>query len=182
MAATGTCEIVFDGALARQIGEPGAYLARPGFWHGGAGIAACWYGCAVELAAVLRAQVVRRQDPYACAHLGAADAQLAAAGALLRETAAWIDGHPRADAMRRAMRTRLAVEQAATAVLAHATRALGPGPLCSDLHFARAAADLPVFLRQSRAERDEAMLGEALRAAPDPLAYEADPQWRLVCP
>ncbi|GAB7523968.1 acyl-CoA dehydrogenase [Paraburkholderia sp. 2C] len=186
MAATGTSEVCFDGALAWQVGAAGAYLARPGFWHGGAGIAACWYGCAADIAAVLRAHVVRRQDPHACAHLGAADAQLAAAGALLRETAAWIDRYPRADAMRRVMRARLAVEEAATSVLAHATRALGPGPLCTDLHFARAAADLPVFLRQSHAERDAASLGEALRHASDrfalldPLACEEpDAQWPL---
>jgi hypothetical protein len=169
MAATGTSEVCFDGALAVQVGAAGAYLARPGFWHGGAGIAACWYGCAAEIGAVLRAHVVRRNEAHACAHLGAADARLAAAGALLRETAAWIDRYPRADAMRRAMRARLAVEEAATSVLAHATRALGPGPLCTDLHFARAAADLPVFLRQSHAERDAASLGEALRNPPDPL-------------
>jgi hypothetical protein len=184
MAATGTSEVCFDGALAVQVGVAGAYLARPGFWHGGAGIAACWYGCAAEIAAVLRAHVVRRNEPHACAHLGAVDAQLAAAGALLRETAAWIDRYPRADAMRRAMRARLAVEEAATAVLAHATRALGPGPLCTDMHFARAAADLPVFLRQSHAERDAASLGEALRNPfdpLDPLACEApDTRWRLA--
>jgi hypothetical protein len=196
MAATGTSEVCFDGALAVQVGAAGAYLARPGFWHGGAGIAACWYGCAAEIAAVLRAHVVRRNEAHACAHLGSADAQLAAAGALLRETAAWIDRYPRADAMRRAMRARLAVEEAATSVLAHATRALGPGPLCTDLHFARAAADLPVFLRQSHAERDAASLGEALRNPPDapdpldlhdspdrldPLACEGpDRQWRLA--
>jgi hypothetical protein len=191
MAATGTSEVCFDGALAWQVGAAGAYLARPGFWHGGGGIAACWYGCAAGIAAVLRAHVARRKDPHACAHLGAADTQLAAAGALLRETAAWIDRYPRADAMRRAMRARLAVEEAATAVLAHATRALGPGPLCTDLHFARAAADLPVFLRQSHAERDAAALGEALCNGPDPLGSldpldplaceESDTRWRLAC-
>jgi alkylation response protein AidB-like acyl-CoA dehydrogenase len=182
MAATGTCEVSFDGAHARQIGAVGDYLARPGFWHGGAGIAACWYGCAVQIASVLRAQVTRRAEPHACAHLGAADAQLAAAGALLRETAAWIDQHRRANALRRAMRARLAVEQAATAVLAHAMRALGPGPLCSEPHLARAVADLPVFLRQSHAERDEAALGEALRDAPDQLTCEPETLWRLAGP
>jgi hypothetical protein len=52
------------------------------------------------------------------------------------------------------------VEEAATAVMHHATRALGAGPLCRDARFARALADLPVFLRQSHAERDLAALGE----------------------
>jgi hypothetical protein len=182
MAATGTCDVRFDGARARQVGEAGAYLARPGFWHGGAGIAACWYGCAVELVAALRTQVAARAEPHACAHLGAADAQLAAAGALLRETAAWIDAHRRADAMRHAMRARLAVEQAVSAVLGHVTRALGAGPLCSDAHFARAVADLPVFLRQSHAERDAAALGDALRNARDPREREPDPLWALAGP
>ncbi len=104
--------------------------------------------------------------------LGAVDAQLAAAGALLRETAAWIDRHPRDDCTRRAMRARLAVERAATAVIDHVTRALGAGPLCGDRWFANAVADLPVFLRQSHAERDEAALGQTL-------LDERTPPWRL---
>jgi len=187
MAATGTAEVRFDGAHAVQLGEPNAYLERPGFWHGGAGIAACWYGAAAQLGATLRATVARRRDPHACAHLGAVDIHLAAAGALLRETAAWLDRHPDQDAMRGALRTRLAVEHAASAVLMHVTRALGAGPLCSERRFARAAADLPVFLRQSHAERDEAALGMALVDAQldvsvDPSANASatlDTAWRL---
>jgi hypothetical protein len=65
------------------------------------------------------------------------------------------------------MRARLAVEAAATEVLRHATRALGAGPLCRDARFARLAADLPVFLRQSHAERDLATLGSLLNQQED---------------
>jgi hypothetical protein len=36
---------------------------------------------------------------------------------------------------------------------------LGAGPYCKDRQFARLIADLPVFLRQSHAERDLAALG-----------------------
>ena len=36
------------------MGADGAYLDRPGFWHGGAGIAACWHGGAVALAQFAR--------------------------------------------------------------------------------------------------------------------------------
>jgi hypothetical protein len=50
-------------------------------------------------------------------------------------------------------------------VIDHATRALGAGPLCRNARFARALADLPVFLRQSHAQRDLAALGERLAAA-----------------
>jgi hypothetical protein len=57
------------------------------------------------------------------------------------------------------------VEEAATAVMNHATRTLGAGPLCRNARFARALADLPVFLRQSHAERDLAALGELVAAA-----------------
>ena len=39
-------------------------------------------------------------------------------------------------------------------VIHHAGRALGATPYCRDQHFARLMADLPVFLRQSHAERD----------------------------
>lgn len=39
-------------------------------------------------------------------------------------------------------------------------RALGASPFCRNNHFARLSADLPVFMRQSHAERDLAALGE----------------------
>ncbi|SDI84563.1 hypothetical protein SAMN04487926_125105 [Paraburkholderia steynii] len=162
MRATGTSSVRFDGARAVQVGNADAYLSRPGFWHGGAGIAACWYGCAAALASILRDSVKRHDDPHACAHLGAADAELSAVAALLRESAAWIDGHPRDDAQQCALRVRVAVEQAAEQVMQHVSRALGAAPFCTDPWFARAIADLPVFLRQSHAERDECALGRTL--------------------
>ncbi|MBP0590100.1 acyl-CoA dehydrogenase [Paraburkholderia sp. LEh10] len=162
MRATATSEVRFDGARAVQIGESGAYLSRAGFWHGGAGIAACWYGCAAALAAILRSSVKRHAEPHACAHLGAADAELSSVAALLRETAAWIDEHPRDDARQCALRVRVAVEQAAGQVMEHVSRALGAVPFCTDDWFAHAIADLPVFLRQSHAERDECALGLTL--------------------
>ena len=56
----------------------------------------------------------------------------------------------------------MTVEAAATTVLEHASRALGAGPLCRNAGFARMVADLPVFLRQSHAERDLATLGSEL--------------------
>jgi hypothetical protein len=44
----------------------------------------------------------------------------------------------------------------------HAGRALGAAPLCRNEHFARLMADLPVFIRQSHAERDEAALAQRI--------------------
>ncbi|MEM5385847.1 acyl-CoA dehydrogenase [Paraburkholderia phymatum] len=175
MRATGTGAVRFDGARAIKVGEAGAYLARPGFWHGGAGIAACWYGCAAALASVLRDSVRRHADPHACAHLGAADAELSAVAALLRESAAWIDEHPRDDAQQCALRVRVAVEQAAGQVMEHVSRALGAVPFCTNGWFAHAIADLPVFLRQSHAERDECALGKTLLDEED-----AGEHWKLT--
>lgn len=169
MAATASVDVLFDGALAEPVGAPHAYVGRPGFWHGGAGIAACWWGGAVGIARAVRAALApRAPDAHQLAHLGAIDVALAGCAALLREAAAWIDRHPAQDAQAWALRVRLAVEQGAEAVLHHAGRALGAGPLCKQPALARAMADLPVFMRQSHAERDLAALGRALGREAEP--------------
>ncbi len=121
---------------------------------------------------------MQRADGHRLAHLGAVDVALAGAAAVLRETAAHIDANPQANAQPEAMRTRLIVEEAATAVMTHATRTLGAGPLCLDARFARALADLPVFLRQSHAERDLAALGELIVKPGDDSAAGGAP-WTL---
>lgn len=171
MAATASVDVVFDDVPAVPVGAPGAYLNRPGFWYGGAGIAACWYGAAQALAEYLHAAAHGQvggnpagvsADAHRLAHLGAVEVALGGAAALLHSTATAIDREPGAYAGRITMRLRLAVENAATEVLNHASRALGAGPLCRDQRFARMAADLPVFLRQSHAERDLASLGAVL--------------------
>jgi len=170
MAATRSATVDFDGALARCVGAPQAYLQRPGFWHGGAGISACWYGAASRLASYLRNG--RPDDPHAMAHLGAVDAALAGAAGALRECANWIDDNPDADSELPARRVRAQVEGAVEAVQWHVGRALGATPFCRDRRFARIAADLPVFLRQSHGERDLAHLG--LR-----LANQRQERWTL---
>ena len=50
--------------------------------------------------------------------------------------------------------------------------ALGAGPLCRDAGFAQVMADLPVFIRQSHAERDQAAHGQSV------LNHESAP-WAL---
>ena len=159
MAGSASVDVRFDGAHATQLGQPGDYTRRTGFWHGGAGIAACWYGGAWGIARTVHERSGGSKAPHQLAHLGAIDVALAGAAAVLRESAEWIDTHRDADAQAVAMRARLVVEHAAEEVIHHAGRALGAGPLCRDARFARAMADLPVFLRQSHAERDLASLG-----------------------
>lgn len=168
MASTGSVEVGFEQAQAQLVGMPGDYLTRPGFWHGGAGIAACWYGAAAGLAEYLKRYCQQRQnDPHALAHLGAVDAALSSAAAALRECAQWIDDHPATDAQLPVRRVRAHVEHACEQVLQHVGRAMGATPFCRDARFARLAADLPVFLRQSHAERDLAELGRLVAANDD---------------
>ena len=162
MAACASVEVVFDDAVAVAVGGPGDYLQRPGFWQGGVGIAACWYGAAQRLAEALREHCHRREEPHALAHLGAVDMALYAAATVLRKAARQIDDQPLANAQLLARRTRAAIEAAANEVIHHVGRAMGAGPYCRDPHFAQLIADLPVYLRQSHAERDLAALGQQL--------------------
>jgi hypothetical protein len=176
MAASTSLTTTFHGAVGYRVGNEGAYLERPGFWHGGAGIAACWHGGAVALARALKEALSMAppspHNAFRLAALGRVDVALHATAALLRDAAHWIDEHPSLDASAVALRVRLAAEQSATRVLDEVGRALGATPFCRDRRFAQMAADLPVFVRQSHGERDLAALGERAAAS-------GDAAWRL---
>ena len=176
MQGSGSFDVVCTAVPARIVGPVGGYLDRPGFWHGGAGVAACWYGAAAAVGSRVRDLQVGRDEPHALAHLGAIDAALAAGAALLRETAAAIDAAPARDAMRVVLRARGAVADLTEVVLHHALRAIGPGPLCNEPDLARHVADLPVFVRQCRAEHDQVAQARALLA--DAHAFSGD-GWTL---
>ena len=159
-SATGT--VRFDGVRAEPVGSPEAYLERAGFWHGGIGVAACWFGGALKVADALHRSAVRRPlDDLAAAHLGAVDAALAGARWTLDGAAAEVDAQPdaRPPAVLRARRVRAVVEAAATTTIDHVGRALGATPLVVDADHTTAVSDLTVYLRQSHAERDLAALG-----------------------
>lgn len=163
MADTQSFTVTFRDARARRVGAPGAYLSRAGFHHGAAGVAACWYGAATGMAEVVRETLLHSPgDPHALAHLGAIDVALAQAASVLRAAAKAIDAHPTRPCLEAVRRARLAVEAAVETILWHAPRAIGPSPMCRNARFARLLADLPVFIRQSHAERDLAAHGRAL--------------------
>ena len=176
MASSLSVTVRFDGAKGRRVGLEKAYLSRPGFWQGGAGIAACWYGGAVGIANALRKALRARPSSdargYQLASLGKVDLALSETAATLRDAARWIDSHPAGDASRVALAARLSAECCAKKVLDEVGKAMGATPFCLDEKFAKAAADLPVFIRQSHADRDFAALGERS------LAPEAAP-WTL---
>lgn len=171
MAGSDSRTVRFTDAPARPVGGPGAYVDRPGFWHGGIGVAACWYGGAAgigdTLRAAARAEVAKDVGPHARAHLGAVDVALSGARTVLADAAARIDADPRRDAHRLALRVRATVEAAATEVMDRVGRALGAGPLSLDAAHARRVADLTVYLRQSHAEKDLEQLGRLVAEEED---------------
>jgi hypothetical protein len=160
MAGSDTLDVGFPGVPAEPVGPPDGYTNRPGFSHGGAGVAACWYGGA---RALLSAASKRDIGPHALAHLGAVDLGLGAARAALTRAADEIDADPddlRGEGPLRALRVRTLTEAVAADTLARTGRALGAGPLGHNEAHSRAVADLTVYLRQHHAERDLARLGE----------------------
>jgi hypothetical protein len=158
MAASDSLDVRFDDVPAEEVGPPGGYTGRPGFHHGGIGVAAVWYGGARAVARPL----LRAGDPHALAHLGAVDIALTSARDVLERAATEIDADPldlKQDAAARALRVRSLVAEVAAEVIDRTGRALGAGPLSHDEAHSRRVADLTVYIRQHHAERDLAALG-----------------------
>ncbi|MFD1338208.1 acyl-CoA dehydrogenase [Microbacterium lemovicicum] len=156
----------FDDVPAAAIGDPGWYLARPGFARGGMGVAACWWGGASALLTPLcTAAAADRADQLSLVHLGRADAALWAARAVLVEAADVIDGGAEVDERLLAARVRATVSEAAQLALDEADEALGPLPLVADVAHARRTADLRIYLRQQHGARDVAGIGRRVVAA-----------------
>jgi len=176
MAQTGTTAVEFRDVPARTVGDRRSYLDRPGFWHGGIGVAACWLGAGVAVARPLVARASRPDaDEHALAHLGAVDAALGGAVWALDAAAREVDGAGAgaaspadADAglvaaRHRAVRVRAIVEAAVDDTVRRVGRALGAGPLAMDPRHAQAVLDASVYIRQFHAERDLAGLGRTAR-------------------
>lgn len=163
MTGSDTRAVQFTNAPAVAVGDPGAYLSRPGFWHGAIGVAACWLGGARAVARPLYKRAAQEgADAHALAHLGSVDSAIAAAEALMTMTAAMVDADPfnrKGNAQLHARRVRAVVETAVDEAIGRTGRALGPTPLCQDGPHARRVADLTIYVRQSHAERDLAELG-----------------------
>ncbi|HSP36725.1 MAG TPA: acyl-CoA dehydrogenase [Frankiaceae bacterium] len=173
MAASDTESVEFAVVPATAVGPPGSYLSRPGFWIGGIGVAAVWWGGAAAVARPLRAAAAAdRAGPHALAHLGRIRTLLDSCAALLESAAQAVDREPRADHEALAVSVRSAVADAASEVLDRVGRALGPAPLAAAGEHAQRVADLTVYLRQHHAERDLARLGEL-----DGLTFRKEPTW-----
>lgn len=169
LAQVDSAGLRLDDVAAEPVGGPGWYLVRPGFWRGGIGVAAVWYGAAVAVARRLAAAAARREpDQVALLLLGRVDSRLVAARAVLDDTlrrAAGPDEESGAvDGALLALRARQAVADAVEDVVALVGRGLGPAPLTTEEEHARRVADLQVYVRQHHGERDLARQGERVLA------------------
>jgi hypothetical protein len=164
MAGSDTLDVDFTDVPAEPVGAPGAYVERPGFAHGGVGVAACWYGGARGVGGALLAAAQRRDvGPHALAHLGAVDIALRTMRKALDSAADEIDADPadlKDGGRLRALWVRALADAVAADVMDRVGRALGAGPLCLDEAHSRRVADLTVYIRQHHAERSLAELGE----------------------
>lgn len=159
----------FDAVAAFPVGEAGWYLSRPGFWWGGIGVAACWYGGSVG---VSRRVLEKARSSANGANeglqgaLGQLDERLADARRALAEAAILVDAAvaaPVATAAETwrllAMRVRATVARCCEDVLRIAADALGPAPLAQEERHAKRVADLALYIRQHSAWREAVSLG-----------------------
>ena len=170
---------------ATAVGGPGWYTQRPGFFWGGVGVAAIWYGAATALARRLHRHCLSREpDQIALWHFGSADQALWSAKAAFQCAAAVADpiaadssDTPSTDMPALfAARVRATVVSTAETILSLSGHGMGPEPLAFEAEHAQRVADLELYLRQDHAERSLAAHGKAALAA----AAEAgagEPPW-----
>jgi hypothetical protein len=145
-----------------EVGGPGFYLDRPGFWFGGTGVAGCWFGGARGLLGHALSWLGGEASDLVAAEIGQAVALVEAMQRVLAKAADEIDADPfdeERGARRRALVVRHSIHHASLEVLSHVAAAAGARPLCHDREQARRAADLYVYLAQYHGPHDAAALG-----------------------
>lgn len=160
MQATDTATVTFDHVAATQVGAPNAYLDRVGFWHGAAGVAACWYGATASLASYLIESYQQKPNDYKAMYLGQISSDLAVSRQYLHQVAYLIDSQPEDNHELAIRQLRTNIEQLARQVIETVGQALGAAPFCGNAHFATLSADLTVFIRQSHGAFDLQRIGE----------------------
>lgn len=70
MQYTQTASIQFNKVDAYKVGKPNQYLTRTGFWHGAAGVAACWFGATIRIAEFLTQACQQQPHDYRLMYLG----------------------------------------------------------------------------------------------------------------
>lgn len=160
MQATDTATVQFNEVAAHQVGGANAYLERVGFWHGAAGVAACWYGATVAIAAYLTAAYQKKPNHYKAMYLGQVSTSLSITQQYFYHAADLIDSQSQLSHELVIRKLRSQAEQAARQIMEVTGQALGAAPFCRHAHFARLSADLAVFIRQSHGAFDLQKIGE----------------------
>jgi hypothetical protein len=157
-AETVTATVSFSGVVVESAAVVGAadwYLARPGFWHGAVGPAACWAGGAIALIDAVRRRP--KVDTHWRVHMGALQASEWALRAILAEAGRQIDEDPedhRREAQTRALIARHLIERTCTEVMDRFGRVTGPRLLAFDAAIAKHYSELTLYIRQCHAEAD----------------------------
>ncbi|WP_343682695.1 acyl-CoA dehydrogenase [Acinetobacter baylyi] len=160
MQGTQTARVNFQDTAVKLIGRPNDYLDRAGFWHGAAGIAACWYGAAVRLMDELQQSCLKTPNPFKKMYLGQLATQLMITRQYFQYVAQLIDSQPKLSHEREVRILRAQAEKSCLAVIEGVGKALGARPFCEQASFASLMADLPVFIRQSHAAFDDEQIAE----------------------
>lgn len=160
MQATDTATVRFQEVAAKPIGAANSYLDRAGFWHGAAGVAACWYGAATALASYLARSYEQKPHDFKAMYLGQISTALAVTQQYFYHTAELMDTQPKLSHELAIRQLRANTEQTSRQVVDLVGQALGAAPFCINAHFARLSADLLVFIRQSHGAFDLQKIGE----------------------
>lgn len=160
MQGTQTAQVHFDNTPVIPIGLPNCYLERPGFWHGAAGVAACWYGAAVRLVSFLHKSCTLNPNAFKKMYLGELAQQLSVTKQYFQYIAKLIDDEPALSYEREIRILRAQTEQCCQNVIQIVGKALGARPYCEEPTFSQLIADLPVFIRQSHAAFDYESIAE----------------------
>lgn len=183
MQATDTATLYFHEVDAINVGTPNAYLERVGFWHGAAGVAACWYGAAACIANYLITAYQHKPNDYKAMYLGQISTELAVTQHYFYYVADLIESEPLQNHELAIRQLRANVEQVARQVMEKVGQALGAAPFCGNAHFSRLTADLAVFIRQSHGAFDLQKIGELSsafdRATNSDLTDRQDNIWQL---
>lgn len=160
MQYTQTSSIYFENVKAEKVGAPNAYLNRAGFWHGAAGVAACWFGAALRLVGYLIQAAKTNPHDFKQMYLGEVMTAVETTRQLFYALASKLDETPHLSHELEIRILRAQTESAAELILKNVGKALGARPYCEDKQFAQLSTDLPVFLRQSHAAFDLKRIGE----------------------
>lgn len=164
-------------ASATQLGGEGFYLARPGFFPGGVGVAAVWVGGAARVADLVRRHVGEgAPSPAVQLRLGHLRTELvAAAGAVEAAASRLVAGGVQAPAgpagtpgglQALATETRAVVGASVRRLLEQARAVAGPAGLAFDGPLTRAVDDLDLYVRQQSTDGDALVLGGLLGGRP----------------